>query len=114
MRCVAFRVLELLSCSSPQVIESSNRLASLFGGEPEQASESVLLRGESVSPFIVKGDGLISRRKREWIRVLPSLVAHAVGYETVIGAHNIIYVRRLWQAIPCSPSTANIGAYNIL
>ena len=31
-----------------------------------------------------------SQRKREWIRVLPSLVAHAVGYGTVIGAHNTV------------------------
>ena len=23
----------------------------------------------------------------------PSLVAHAVGYETVVGAHNIVYVQ---------------------
>ena len=27
------------------------------------------------------------------VRVLPSLVAHAVGYETVVGAHNTIYVQ---------------------
>ena len=44
--------------------------------------------------------------------MLPSLVAHAVGYETVVGAHNTIYVRRMWQALPCSPGTANVGAYN--
>ena len=69
-------------------------------------------RGESASPFIVEGDGLTSQRKREWIRVLPSLVAHAVGYETVVGTHNIIYVRRMWQALPCSPGTANVDAYN--
>ena len=44
--------------------------------------------------------------------MLPSLVAHAVGYETVIGAHNTVYVRRMWQALLCLPSTANVGAYN--
>ena len=25
--------------------------------------------------------------------MLPSLVSHAVGYETVVGAHNIVYVQ---------------------
>ena len=48
------------------------------------------LERESSSPFIVEGDGLTSQRERECIRVLPSLVAHAVGYEMVIGAHNTI------------------------
>ena len=48
------------------------------------------------------------------IRVLPSLVAHVVGYETVVGAHNIVHVRRMWQALPCSPGTANVGAYNTI
>ena len=44
--------------------------------------------------------------------MLSSLVAHAVGYETVVGTHNIIYVRRMWQALPCSPGMAKVGAYN--
>ena len=30
---------------------------------------------------------------RECICVLPSLVAHAVGYETDVDAHNIVYVQ---------------------
>ena len=34
-----------------------------------------------------------SEKERECIRVLPSLIAHAVGYETVIGAHNIVYIQ---------------------
>ena len=34
-----------------------------------------------------------SEKERECIRVLPSLVAHAVGYETVVGAHNTVYVQ---------------------
>ena len=78
----SFRVLELLSY-----------LGSLFLGEPENQSqnsqlerENVLQRGESASPFIVEGDGLTSQRKREWIHVLPSLVAQAIGYEMVVGA----------------------------
>ena len=93
--------------------------------------------------------------------MLPSLVAHAVGCEMVISAHNIVYVqthlagstvfawyskrqrpqyclcpdasgklyrvhlvrqtlmpttlfmsKRIRQALPCSPGTANVGAYN--
>ena len=46
--------------------------------------------------------------------MLPSLVAHVVGYETVVGSHNTVYVRRLWQVLPCSPGKANVGAYNIV
>ena len=34
-----------------------------------------------------------SEEERECIRVLPSLVVHAVGYETVVGTHNIVYVQ---------------------
>ena len=34
-----------------------------------------------------------SEKEREYIRVLPSLVAHAVGYEMVVGAHNTVYVQ---------------------
>jgi len=57
----------------------------------------VCLLGESSSPFIVEGDGLTNQKGREresvCIHVLPSLVAYAVGYETVIGTHNIVYVQ---------------------
>ena len=35
----------------------------------------------------------VRERERVCIRVLLSLVAHAVGYETVIGAHNTVYVQ---------------------
>ena len=44
--------------------------------------------------------------------MLPSLVAHAAVYETVVGAHNTVYVRRMWKALPCLPGMANVGAYN--
>ena len=37
-----------------------------------------------------RGWALTSQRERECIRVLPSLVAHAVGYTMVVGAHNIV------------------------
>ena len=61
--------------------------------ENVRCRENVPSRGESAPPFIVEGDGLTSQIKRELIHVLPSLVAHAVGYETVIGAHNTVYVQ---------------------
>ena len=35
----------------------------------------------------------VREKERECMRVLPSLVAHAVGYGTVIGAHNTVYVQ---------------------
>ena len=50
--------------------------------------------GESASPFIDEGDGLT--RERERVRMLLSLVAHAVGYRIVVGTHNTVDVRRIW------------------
>ena len=59
-RLCSYRALELLSCLA------------------------VVLLGESVSPFIDEEDGLTSqkRKERERVHVLPSIVAHAVGYST--------------------------------
>ena len=68
------------------------------------------LLGESASRFIDEGDGLTSERER--VRMLLSLVAHAVGYKTVVDVYNTVYVRRVWQALPCSPGMANDGAHN--
>ena len=68
------------------------------------------LLGESASPFIDEGGGLT--RERECVRMLLSLIAHAVGYKMVVGAHNTVYVRRVWQALPCSPGMANDGSHN--
>ena len=44
--------------------------------------------GESVSPFIVEGDGLTSERDR--VRMLLSLAAHVDGYKMMVGAHNTV------------------------
>ena len=46
------------------------------------------LLGESVSPFIDERDGFTS--KREIVRMLLSLVAQAVGYKMIVGAHNTV------------------------
>ena len=34
-----------------------------------------------------------SEKERECICMLPNLVTHVVGYETVVNAHNTIYVQ---------------------
>ena len=49
------------------------------------------LLGESASPFIDEGDDLTSKRGKS-IR-MTSLVAHAVGYKMIVGAHNTVNVR---------------------
>ena len=51
-------------------------------------TESISLLRESASPFIDEGDGLASERER--VRMLLSLVAHAGGYERMVGAHNTV------------------------
>ena len=40
------------------------------------------------------------------------LIAHAVGYKMIVGAHNTIYVRRMWDISPYSPCMLNDGAHN--
>ena len=65
---------------------------------------------ESASPFIDEGDGLTS--ERESVRVLLSLVAHAIGYKMMVGAHNTIVVRCMWEVLPYSPCMVNDGAHN--
>ena len=88
-------------------MESSSRLA-FFSSEGE-------LLGESSSPFIVEGDSLTSQRKRERERVY---VCDIVLLPTLSGTRRlsvptILFMFRLiWQALPCSPSTINVGAYN--
>ena len=50
----------------------------------ERVRMIVLLLGECASPFIGEGNGLTSlERERKRVCVLPSLVAHAVGYKVV-------------------------------
>ena len=44
--------------------------------------------------------------------MLLSLVAHVVGYKMMVGAHNIVYVIRMWEVLPYSPCMANDGAHN--
>ena len=44
--------------------------------------------GESTSPFIDEGDGLISERER--VCMLLSLAVHAGGYKMMVDAHNTV------------------------
>ena len=44
--------------------------------------------------------------------MLLSLVAHAVGYKMMVGAHNTVCVRRMWEVLPYSPCMANDDAHN--
>ena len=44
--------------------------------------------------------------------MLPSLVAHAVGYKMMVGAHNTVVVRHMWEVLPYSPCMVDGGAHN--
>ena len=64
--------------------------------------------GESASPFIDEGDGLTSERER--VRMLLSLAAHAGGYKMMVGAHNTVNVRCMWEVVSSSCGIAHVGA----
>ena len=63
--------------------------------------------GESASPFIDEGDG--PTRERECVHML-SLVAHAIWYKMIVGAHNIVNVRCMWYVASSSSGMADVGA----
>ena len=44
--------------------------------------------------------------------MLLSRVAHAVGYKMMVGAHNTVVVRRMWDVLPYSPCMVNDGTHN--
>ena len=44
--------------------------------------------------------------------MLLSLIAHTIGYKTIVSAHNTIDVRCMWEVASSSPCRANDGAYN--
>ena len=66
------------------------------------------LLGESASPFIDEGDGLTSERER--VRMLLSLVAHAGGYRTMVGAHNTVECQMHVGGVLSSSGMADLGA----
>ena len=48
----------------------------------------------------------------ESLHMLLSFVAHAVGYKMIVGAHNTVYVRCMWEVLPFSTCMTNDGAHN--
>ena len=64
--------------------------------------------GESASPFIDEGGGLTSERER--VRMLLSLVAHAIRYRMIVGAHNTVNVRCMWEVASFSSGMVDVGA----
>ena len=39
-----------------------------------------------------------------------SLVAHTVGYKMIVGAHNTVNVRCMWEVVSSSSDMADVGA----
>ena len=68
-----------------------------------------LFWGESAFPFIDEENDLTRERERESIHML-SLVAHAVGYKMIIGAHNTVNVRCMWEVVLSSSGMSDVGA----
>ena len=60
----------------------------------------------------MKGTVFTSERERVKVRMLLSLVAHAVGYKMMVGAYNTVCIRRMWEVLPYSPCMANDGVHN--
>ena len=46
--------------------------------------------------------------------MLLSLVAHAVGYKMMVGAHNIVVVRCMWEVASSSSGMADVGTCYIV
>ena len=46
--------------------------------------------------------------------MLLSLVAHAIGYKMIVGTHNTVCVKRMWEALPHSLCMANDDAHNTI
>ena len=44
--------------------------------------------------------------------MLLSLVSHAIGHKMMVGAHNTVVVRCMWEVLPYSPCMVNDGAHN--
>ena len=51
---------------------------------------------------------------RERVRMLLNLVAHAVRYKMMVGVHNTVVVRRMWEVLPYSPCMVDDGAHNTI
>ena len=49
-------------------------------------------------------------RERERVRMLLSFVAHAVRYKMMVGAHNTVVVKCMWEVASSSSGMADVGA----
>ena len=101
-----------MNYSSSQVLECQRAIELSSFPFLRRARELEHFLGELIPFYSRRGWPYKSEKERECIHVLPSLVVHAVGYEMIIGSHNTVYVICMWQALPCSPGMANVGAYN--
>ena len=54
----------------------------------------------------------MSLQARDRVLMLLSLVAHVARYKMMVGAHNTVVVRCMWEVLPYSPSRVNDGAHN--
>ena len=57
----------------------------------------------------MKGMAFTSERERVRVRMLLSLVAHAVRYKMIVGAHNTVNVRCMWEVMSSSSGMADVG-----
>ena len=46
--------------------------------------------------------------------MLLSLVAHAVGYKMMVGVHNTVVVRRMWEVLPYSSCMVDDDVHNVV
>ena len=51
----------------------------------------------------------LQERERVCVRVI-SLVAHAIGYKMIVGAHNTVNVRCMWEVAASSYGMVDVGA----
>ena len=54
----------------------------------------------------------IGERERVRVHVLLSLVAYAVGYKMIVGAHNTVNVKCMWEVPSSSSGMADADAYH--
>ena len=50
-------------------------------------------------------------RERERVLMLLSIVAHAVGYKMIVGAHNTVNVRCMWEVALSSSDMADVATF---
>ena len=59
----------------------------------------------------MKGTAL-QERERVCVCMLLSLVAYTVGYKMIVGAHNTVNVRCMWEVPLSSSGMVDVGSYH--